>query len=152
MFSTLSNSIIPRHLKMLKGDNPGESQTRQQTRICLSLMANSPVNVFKSEPSYIARMKTCVIGDDGRLDISEQDIPAPGHGELVVKMRACGICGTDVEKLHGNYPSRILGHEAVGEKTAQSRRRVVQKYLVVENRHEKEEHDTVYCRLQLHNT
>ena len=60
-------------------------------------------------------MKTCVIGDDGKLDISEQDIPAPGHGELVVKMRACGICGTDVEKLHGNYPSRILGHEAVGE-------------------------------------
>jgi L-iditol 2-dehydrogenase len=60
-------------------------------------------------------MKTCTIGDDGKLDISEQDVPAPGHGELVVKMRACGICGTDVEKLHGNYPSRILGHEAVGE-------------------------------------
>ena len=60
-------------------------------------------------------MKACVVGSDGRLEISDQHIPGISRGEILVRMRACGICGTDVERLHGNYPSKILGHEAVGE-------------------------------------
>ena len=76
---------------------------------------SAPINVFKAGSAYISKMKACVIGADGALEISEQPKPEITRGELLVKMRACGICGTDVEKLHGNYPSKILGHEAVGE-------------------------------------
>ena len=45
------------------------------------------------------------------------DVPEPhaGPGELVVRMAACGVCGTDLEKLKGNYrASSVLGHEPVG--------------------------------------
>ncbi len=45
------------------------------------------------------------------------DVPEPhaGAGELVVRMAASGVCGTDIEKLKGGYrASSILGHEPVG--------------------------------------
>ncbi len=36
--------------------------------------------------------------------------------EILVKMQACGICGSDVEKVFGKYgqPSMRLGHEPAG--------------------------------------
>ncbi len=40
----------------------------------------------------------------------------PGPGELVVGMEACGLCGTDLEKIRGEYTASMprIGHEAVG--------------------------------------
>lgn len=58
-------------------------------------------------------MKVCVIGK-GRAVITEGDVPTPGRRDVLIGMKACGICGTDVEKIAGNYSSTILGHEAVG--------------------------------------
>ena len=48
--------------------------------------------------------------------LEEVDPPRPGPGELVVKMEACGLCGTDLEKMRGDYTASmpVLGHEAVG--------------------------------------
>ncbi len=44
------------------------------------------------------------------------DAPTPGPGELVVDMKACGLCGTDIEKIRGEYTASmpVLGHEAAG--------------------------------------
>jgi len=57
----------------------------------------------------------------GRLDpagsVVLADVPEPvaGDGELTVRLAACGVCGTDLEKLRGNYKTAgILGHEPVG--------------------------------------
>ncbi len=49
-------------------------------------------------------------------EVCEVPVPAIGEGELLVEMRACGLCGTDIEKARGEYTSAlpILGHEAVG--------------------------------------
>ncbi|MEM3852492.1 MAG: alcohol dehydrogenase catalytic domain-containing protein [Methanomassiliicoccales archaeon] len=58
-------------------------------------------------------MKTCVPGQ-GRVEIAETEKPSPGEGDVLIEMKACGICGTDVEKVLGHYPSRSFGHEAVG--------------------------------------
>ena len=58
-------------------------------------------------------MKFCTIGDR-RAIIENVPVPVPGSKDVLIAMRACGICGTDVEKIAGNYSSRILGHEAVG--------------------------------------
>lgn len=42
--------------------------------------------------------------------------PAPAEGEVLVKLKCCGVCGTDLEKVQGvGITTKILGHEAVGE-------------------------------------
>lgn len=51
-------------------------------------------------------------GDVGLVDV---DAPAPGRGEVTVALAACGVCGTDLEKMRGRYQTAgILGHEPVG--------------------------------------
>ena len=49
--------------------------------------------------------------------VEDVDEPSAGEGGLLVKMEACGLCGTDIEKLRGQYTAAmpVLGHEAVGE-------------------------------------
>ncbi|TDD33902.1 alcohol dehydrogenase [Actinomadura sp. KC06] len=51
-----------------------------------------------------------------------QDVPTPsaGPGEVLVRVRACGVCGNDVGLTRGGYPFPpmdpvIVGHEAAGE-------------------------------------
>jgi L-iditol 2-dehydrogenase len=52
--------------------------------------------------------------------IVESDNPSPGPGEIIVRMGACGLCGTDLEKMRGEYTASmpVIGHEAVGTVTA----------------------------------
>lgn len=53
----------------------------------------------------------------GRRDarVVDLEIPKIGEGEILVKMKACGICGTDVEKYEGDFITPpILGHEVSG--------------------------------------
>lgn len=60
-------------------------------------------------------MKYARLGDAGTVRLADAAEPVPGPGELTVRLAACGICGTDLEKLRGNYRSAgILGHEPVG--------------------------------------
>ena len=85
---------------------------------------SAPINVFKAGSAYISKMKACVIGADGALEISEQPKPEITRGELLVKMRACGICGTDVEKLQcaSRQVSSALPHGAFQRGQRLSRR------------------------------
>jgi L-iditol 2-dehydrogenase len=56
---------------------------------------------------------TCLKQDE--VALLEAPMPAPGPGEIVVKMTACGVCGTDSLKIYGAYPKpQKLGHEVVG--------------------------------------
>ena len=47
-------------------------------------------------------------------------LPEPGEGQVLVKVCACGVCGTDVHIYHGGKgsadvtPPVILGHEFSG--------------------------------------
>jgi len=49
-------------------------------------------------------------------------VPSPADDEAVIKVRACGICRTDLHVVEGDLPSRrspiIPGHQVVGEVTA----------------------------------
>lgn len=51
----------------------------------------------------------------GRVALTEVAAPEARAGEIVVEMAACGICGTDLEKVRGGYTATaVLGHEPVG--------------------------------------
>jgi len=55
------------------------------------------------------------------IQLIERAKPDPQAGELLVQVRACGICGTDRHIYHGESPARppvILGHEFAGEVVA----------------------------------
>jgi propanol-preferring alcohol dehydrogenase len=44
--------------------------------------------------------------------------PVPGHGELLIKVSACGVCHTELDEIEGRTPPPrfpiILGHQVVG--------------------------------------
>lgn len=54
-----------------------------------------------------------VLGRDGQPELADAPEPS-GPGELV-RVRACGLCGSDVEKLGRAAPGSVLGHEVEGE-------------------------------------
>ena len=61
-------------------------------------------------------MKAAVVKGNSTIEIKNIEKQSLGPGDILVKMRACGICGSDVEKVFGKYgqPSMRLGHEPAG--------------------------------------
>ena len=51
-------------------------------------------------------------------DVRTETVPVPeiGHGEVLVRIDTCGICGTDLKKIHtGSHAApRVFGHEMAG--------------------------------------
>jgi (R,R)-butanediol dehydrogenase/meso-butanediol dehydrogenase/diacetyl reductase len=61
-------------------------------------------------------MKTAVFHGLRDIRIEEVAEPKPGPGEVLVKVKYCGICGSDLhEYQHGLFPESPFGHEACGE-------------------------------------
>lgn len=62
-------------------------------------------------------MKALRLEATGKLALREVARPDPGVGELLVRVEACGICGTDRHLFLGEFPSKppvTLGHEFCG--------------------------------------
>ncbi len=61
-------------------------------------------------------MKTAFVKEPSTISIEETDKPVLGSGDILVQMHACGLCGSDLEKVFGQYgkPSMKLGHEPAG--------------------------------------
>jgi propanol-preferring alcohol dehydrogenase len=59
-----------------------------------------------------------------RLSLDEVQVPRPGEHQLLIRVRACGVCRTDLHLLDGELPDvgfpLIPGHEIVGEVVGQS--------------------------------
>ena len=53
-----------------------------------------------------------------KLDLVDMPAPQPGADELLIRIRACGICGSDVHGYDGStgrrLPPIVMGHEAAG--------------------------------------
>jgi len=66
----------------------------------------------------VATMKVAVISKPGgAFEIVEREIPNPKAGEVRIKVRACGVCHSDVLTKDGLLPieyPRVPGHEVVG--------------------------------------
>src|SRR5262249_60281462 len=70
-------------------------------------------------------MQAVVLGAFGSPDNLRAETvatPSPGPGEVLLRVRACGVCFHDVINRRGNLPRTrvpaILGHEAAGEVVA----------------------------------
>jgi D-arabinose 1-dehydrogenase-like Zn-dependent alcohol dehydrogenase len=66
-----------------------------------------------------ATMKTAQVAAPGaEFQIVEREIPAPGPGQVRIKVQACGVCHSDAFTKDGSWPGiqypRIPGHEVVG--------------------------------------
>ena len=63
-------------------------------------------------------MKALVLKDYKRFAYEEVPTPAPADDEVLVAVKACGICGSDVHGMDGSTgrrrPPIIMGHEAAG--------------------------------------
>jgi L-iditol 2-dehydrogenase len=69
-----------------------------------------------------ATMEALVVLEPNKLEIQEVPIPTPGPNEVLARVRAVSICGTDAHLVRGDYPGFwppafpfIPGHEWAGE-------------------------------------
>ncbi len=60
-------------------------------------------------------MKAALARAPGRIEIVEMETPRPGSGELLVAMKAVGLCGSDVHPWYvATKAPAVLGHETAG--------------------------------------
>ncbi|MBB6218521.1 2-desacetyl-2-hydroxyethyl bacteriochlorophyllide A dehydrogenase [Anaerosolibacter carboniphilus] len=65
------------------------------------------------------KMKVVHIKEAGKVEVVEMEKPIPKNGEALLKIKYCGICGSDIATYTGNQPfatyPRIPGHEFSAE-------------------------------------
>lgn len=63
-------------------------------------------------------MKALLLSDYKKLQLVDVPVPNPGPGEILIRVAACGICGSDVHGYDGStgrrIPPIVMGHEAAG--------------------------------------
>ena len=63
-------------------------------------------------------MKALLLKEYRKLELAEMPEPRIGPDELLVRVRACGICGSDIHGFDGSsgrrIPPLVMGHEAAG--------------------------------------
>ncbi|MGB7264805.1 MAG: alcohol dehydrogenase catalytic domain-containing protein, partial [Terracidiphilus sp.] len=67
-------------------------------------------------------MKSLLLSEYNHLEVTDLPMPAAGPGEVLVRVEACGICGSDVHGYDGSsgrrIPPIVMGHEAAGSVAA----------------------------------
>src|SRR5246500_1622453 len=68
-------------------------------------------------------MRAGVYREKGIVRVEEVPVPEVAEGEVLIKVAACGVCGTDIKKIFHRYvePPQILGHELAGTVVAVGR-------------------------------
>lgn len=63
-------------------------------------------------------MKALILSEYKKLDLVDMQKPQPGDDDLLIRVRACGVCGSDVHGYDGStgrrLPPIVMGHEAAG--------------------------------------
>jgi L-iditol 2-dehydrogenase len=67
-------------------------------------------------PAHGGKMRAGVYRGKGQVVVETLPIPEIGEGELLFRVAACGICGTDIKKIHHGFVAapQVLGHELAG--------------------------------------
>ncbi|MEO5843186.1 MAG: alcohol dehydrogenase catalytic domain-containing protein [Acidimicrobiales bacterium] len=66
-------------------------------------------------------MRAAVLNEQKSFDIVDHPDPTPGATDLVLRVEACGICGSDLKAAPGMPVGLIMGHEFCGEIVAVGR-------------------------------
>jgi threonine dehydrogenase-like Zn-dependent dehydrogenase len=70
------------------------------------------------------KMKGAILPGNSTVELKEFDIPVPGHGEVLIKIKSSTICGSDIRCIYhehlgkgpeGYQPGLIAGHEPCGQ-------------------------------------
>ena len=80
-------------------------------------MSNTAIQIGPDEALHQSGlMRAGVYRGEGRVVVEQVPIPEIGEGEVLFRVAACGICGTDIKKIHHGFiaPPQILGHELAG--------------------------------------
>lgn len=80
-------------------------------------MSHTFAQVDSQEAGNAAKlMRAGVYRGEGRVVVEQVPIPEIGPGEVLFRVAACGICGTDIKKIQHGFikPPQILGHELAG--------------------------------------
>jgi L-iditol 2-dehydrogenase len=74
------------------------------------------IGVHETGRTQSGHMRAGVYRGKGRVVIESVPIPEIREGEVLFRVAACGICGTDIKKIHHGFvkPPQILGHELAG--------------------------------------
>jgi L-iditol 2-dehydrogenase len=61
-------------------------------------------------------MRAAVYRDKGRVVVEDVPVPRIADGEVLIRVAACGICGTDIKKIEHGFVAapQIFGHEVSG--------------------------------------
>ena len=63
-------------------------------------------------------MRSLLLSEYNHLELTDLPLPSAGRGEVLVRVEACGICGSDVHGFDGStgrrIPPIVMGHEAAG--------------------------------------
>jgi len=76
----------------------------------------APIGTLEPPAIPAGLMRAGVYRGEGRVVVESVPIPEIGEGEVLFRVAACGICGTDIKKIHHGFisPPQILGHELAG--------------------------------------
>jgi len=74
------------------------------------------IGMQQTEHQHSVRMRAGVYRGKGRVVVETVPVPEIGEGEILFRVAACGICGTDIKKIQHGFvkPPQILGHELAG--------------------------------------
>jgi threonine dehydrogenase-like Zn-dependent dehydrogenase len=76
------------------------------------------------DPEQEAAMRGVILPGQERVELREFDVPEPGPGQVLVKMKASGLCGSDLRAIYHEhrgedakerYQNVIAGHEPAGQ-------------------------------------
>ena len=63
-------------------------------------------------------MNAAILWEQGKpLSVEEAELEAPRAGEVLVEVKAAGVCQSDLHPARGDWPTRtplVLGHEGAG--------------------------------------
>jgi alcohol dehydrogenase len=100
------------------------------TTVSLLLQSDYRNAIFSYDSAFLTprkQMKAAILNEMGRsrpygnskpLVVEDVDLEPPGPGELLIKIKATGLCHSDLSVVNGDRPRpmpMVLGHEAAGE-------------------------------------
>jgi L-iditol 2-dehydrogenase len=88
------------------------------TKLCRRLDHHSETEERDYRAREIDKMKALLLSQYRHLELTDLALPRAGRDEVLIRVAACGICGSDVHGYDGSsgrrIPPIVMGHEAAG--------------------------------------